>query len=212
MIKVEVKGMKKALSDINKYSKEVQQRVIHELNTTKQKVRNDAIRFAPVNKRTGEGGQLRRFIVAEPVKNYETSVVSRAKYSIFVEYGTGYHGQNPAGGHTTKKRWVYFDELSGEFRIGRPQRPQPFMFPAAEANREDHRRRMIAALQGKTASGSGNTPSGSGNSPSGSGMVWVNTGSKIYHSEGSQHYGSTQEGRYMTAQEAKQLGFRAASR
>jgi len=149
MIKVEVKGMKKALSDIDRYSKEVQQRVIQELNTTKHKVRNDAIRFAPVNKRTGEGGQLRRFIVAEPVKNYETAVVSRAEYSIFVEYGTGYLGQNPAGGHTTKKRWVYFDELSGEFRIGRPQRPQPFMFPAAEANRRDHSRRIKEALQKK---------------------------------------------------------------
>ena len=193
MIKVEVKGMKKALSDIDRYSKEVQERVIQELNTTKNKVRNDAIRFAPVDQ-----GQLRRFIVTEPVKNYETAVVSRAKYSMFVEYGTGYHGQNPAGGHTTKKRWVYFDELSGEFRIGRPQRPQPFMFPAAEANREDHKRRIIAALQGKTSAGSG--------------KVWVNTGSKIYHSEGSQHYGSTQQGQYMTVDEAQKLGFRAASR
>ena len=144
MIKVEVKGMKKALSDIDRYSKEVQERVIQELNTTKNKVRNDAIRFAPVDQ-----GQLRRFIVTEPVKNYETAVVSRAKYSMFVEYGTGYHGQNPAGGHTTKKRWVYFDELSGEFRIGRPQRPQPFMFPAAEANRRDHSRRIKEALQKK---------------------------------------------------------------
>jgi len=144
MIKVEVKGMKKALSDIDRYSKGVQERVIQELNTTKQKVRNDAIRFAPVDQ-----GQLRRFIVAEPVKNYETAVVSRAKYSIYVEYGTGDLGQNPAGGHTTKKRWVYFDELSGEFRIGRPQRPQPFMFPAAEANRRDHAKRMKEALENR---------------------------------------------------------------
>ena len=144
MIKVEVKGMKKAISDIDRYSKEVQERVVQELNTTKQKVRNDAIRFAPVDQ-----GQLRRFIVAEPVKNYETAVVSRAKYSIYVEYGTGDLGQNPAGGHTTKKRWVYFDELSGEFRIGRPQRPQPFMFPAAEANRRDHAKRMKEALENR---------------------------------------------------------------
>lgn len=149
MIKVDVKGMEKAVADIKKYAADVGERVEKELKVTAQLVRNDAIKNAPVNKRIGEGGQLRRFIVADPVRDYETAVVSQAKYSEYIEYGTGHFGENPKGGHTTKKRWVYFDELSGEFRIGRPQRPRPFMFPAAESNRQGHAQRIKKALQKK---------------------------------------------------------------
>ena len=149
MIKVNVLGMDKALGDIKRYADGVGERVEKELKVTAQLVRNDAIKNAPVNKRIGEGGQLRRFIVADPVRNYETAVVSQAKYSEFVEYGTGDLGRNPKGDHTTKKRWVYFDELSREFRIGRPQRPRPFMFPAAEANRRGHAQRIAKALKKK---------------------------------------------------------------
>jgi HK97 gp10 family phage protein len=144
MIKVNVLGMDKALGDISRYAKGVGERVEQELRTTAQLVRNDAIKNAPVDQ-----GQLRRFIVADPVRNYETAVVSQAKYSEFIEYGTGDLGKNPKGGHTSKKRWVYFDELSGEFRIARPQRPRPFMFPAAEANRRGHAQRIAKALKKK---------------------------------------------------------------
>lgn len=144
MIKVNVKGMDKAVADLNKYAKGVGERVEQELRTTAQLVRNDAIKYAPVDQ-----GQLRRFIVVDPVRDYETAVVSQAKYSEYIEYGTGDLGENPKGGHTTKKRWVYFDELSGEFRIGRPQRPRPFMFPAAEANRRGHAQRIAKALKKK---------------------------------------------------------------
>lgn len=148
-IDVQVVGLEKALRDISKYAEKAQDRIVQEINTTAQLVRNDAIKNAPVNKRIGEGGQLRRLIVADPVRNYEAYVVSKAKYSEFIEYGTGHFGENPKGGHTTKKRWVYFDELSREFRIGRPQRPRPFMFPAAEANRRGHAQRIKKALQKK---------------------------------------------------------------
>jgi len=44
--------------------------------------------------------------------------------------------------------------------------------------------------------------------PAGSGMVWVNTDSKIYHKEGSQWYGKTKQGSYMTEAEAIKAGYR----
>ena len=46
--------------------------------------------------------------------------------------------------------------------------------------------------------------------PAGKDMVWVNTESKIYHKHGSQWYGKTREGSYMTESEAIKAGYRAA--
>ena len=42
------------------------------------------------------------------------------------------------------------------------------------------------------------------------GMVWVNADSKIYHKEGSQWYGNTDEGKWMTEADAKKAGNRPA--
>lgn len=42
------------------------------------------------------------------------------------------------------------------------------------------------------------------------GMVWVNTDTKVYHKEGSQWYGNTEEGKWMTEADAKKDGNRPA--
>ncbi len=41
------------------------------------------------------------------------------------------------------------------------------------------------------------------------GKVWVNTASGVYH-KGGEWYGATKQGKFMTEQEAKQSGYRAA--
>jgi hypothetical protein len=41
------------------------------------------------------------------------------------------------------------------------------------------------------------------------GMVWVNTSTKVYHKEGA-YYGKTKKGKFMTEDEAKTAGFKAA--
>jgi len=43
----------------------------------------------------------------------------------------------------------------------------------------------------------------------GAGKVWVNSGSKVYHCEGSKFYGKTKAGEYMTEAEAKAKGSHA---
>jgi hypothetical protein len=42
------------------------------------------------------------------------------------------------------------------------------------------------------------------------GMVWVNTGTKVYNQSDSQFYGKTKHGKFMTEDEAKTAGFKAA--
>jgi hypothetical protein len=41
------------------------------------------------------------------------------------------------------------------------------------------------------------------------GMVWVNTSTKVYHKEGG-FYGKTKKGKFMTEDEAKNAGYKAA--
>jgi hypothetical protein len=41
------------------------------------------------------------------------------------------------------------------------------------------------------------------------GLVWVNTSTKVYHKDG-QFYGNTKKGKFMTEDEAKKAGYRAA--
>jgi Helix-hairpin-helix motif len=46
--------------------------------------------------------------------------------------------------------------------------------------------------------------------PPAKGMVWVNTKSGVYHSEGDQWYGKTKDGKFMTEADAVKAGYRAS--
>ncbi|HME09843.1 MAG TPA: hypothetical protein VKG25_22480 [Bryobacteraceae bacterium] len=41
------------------------------------------------------------------------------------------------------------------------------------------------------------------------GMVWANTTSKVYHTDG-KHYGTTKHGKFITKEDAEKAGFKAA--
>jgi hypothetical protein len=41
------------------------------------------------------------------------------------------------------------------------------------------------------------------------GLVWVNTGTKVYHKDG-RYYGTTKAGKFMTEADAQKAGFKAA--
>lgn len=46
--------------------------------------------------------------------------------------------------------------------------------------------------------------------PPSQGMVWVNTGSKVYHKSGSRWYGKTKHGKWMSEADAQKAGYKAA--
>jgi len=46
--------------------------------------------------------------------------------------------------------------------------------------------------------------------PPAKGMVWVNTKSGVFHSEGDRWYGKTKEGKFMTEADAVKAGYHAA--
>ena len=46
--------------------------------------------------------------------------------------------------------------------------------------------------------------------PPAKGMVWVNTKSGVYHSEGDRWYGKTKEGKFMTEADAVKAGYHAS--
>jgi Helix-hairpin-helix motif len=56
------------------------------------------------------------------------------------------------------------------------------------------------------------TPEAAAKTPPQKGMVWVNTDSGIFFREGSQWYGKTKEGKFMTEADAKKAGYREANR
>lgn len=49
------------------------------------------------------------------------------EYAAYVEFGTGHY--STIGGGTPKKHWAYMGE-DGEWHIGKPMKPQPYLKPA----------------------------------------------------------------------------------
>lgn len=64
------------------------------------------------------------------------TVYSPLEYAPYVEYGTGLFATGTGGGRTDVP-WIYQDEKTGEFIATSGQKPQPFMRPALDENREN---------------------------------------------------------------------------
>ena len=76
-------------------------------------------------------GELRRSITSE-IRGNEGVIYTTLEYAPYVEYGTGLFAEN---GGRTDVPWCYQDD-KGEWHSTSGMKPQPFMRPALDENRE----------------------------------------------------------------------------
>lgn len=86
-------------------------------------------------------GELRRSITSK-VENNEGIVFTPLLYAPYVEYGTGLFAEEEGRKDTP---WWYQDD-KGDWHSTSGQKPQPFMRPALDENREDILRVLKEAL------------------------------------------------------------------
>lgn len=78
-----------------------------------------------------DSGELRRSITSE-IRGNEGVVFTTLEYAPYVEYGTGLFAEN---GGRTDVPWCYQDD-KGEWHSTSGMKPQPYMRPALDENRE----------------------------------------------------------------------------
>lgn len=87
-------------------------------------------------------GELRRSITSK-VENFEGVVYTPLEYAPYVEFGTGLFAEN---GGRTDVPWVYKDD-EGNWHSTSGQKPQPYMRPALNENREEILRMIKEGLK-----------------------------------------------------------------
>lgn len=132
--------------EINDMSEEIKaatkEQIINALTHIGFKMVEYAKKLCPV-----DTGALRNSI-AFHVDADEVSVTvgSNSEYATCVELGTGQYSE--VGG-TPEKRWVYRDPLTGETRIGTPQKPRHFIKPAVADHGDTYKQILQKYLSGK---------------------------------------------------------------
>ena len=92
-------------------------------------------REAKINTSKFKGdGALSRSITSK-VEGTAGVVYTPLFYAPYVEYGTGLFSVHPMGGRKDVP-WVYFDDKNQEYVSTSGQKPQPYMRPALDNNRE----------------------------------------------------------------------------
>jgi len=137
---ISVQGMNVLLRKIAKADKEVQAKVKRANQITSLNIERQAKRNAT---QSVDKGDLRRAIVPDH-SGTEANVEVKIKYAQYVEFGTGAF----AAEYLATKDKDLREYAMTFFETGKGRMPaQPFLFPAAEAERPKHIERMRKALQ-----------------------------------------------------------------
>mgnify|MGYP001553621950 CR=1 FL=1 len=137
---ISVQGMNVLLRKIAKANGEVQAKVKRANQITSLNIERQAKRNAT---QTVDKGDLRRAIVPDH-SGTEANVEVKIKYAQYVEFGTGAF----AAEYLSTKDKDLREYAMTFFETGKGRMPaQPFLFPAAEAERPKHIERMRKALQ-----------------------------------------------------------------
>ena len=137
---ISVQGMNVLLRKIAKADKEVQAKVKRANQITSLNIERQAKRNAT---KSVDNGDLRRAIVPDH-SGTEANVEVKIKYAQYVEFGTGAF----AAEYLATKDKDLREYAMTFYETGKGRMPaQPFLFPAAEAERPKHIERMRKALQ-----------------------------------------------------------------
>jgi HK97 gp10 family phage protein len=118
---INLTGIKEVENALKTMDKHLRQDVGDEINASALNIQSSAKRLAPVDL-----GFLRNNIALNPINDLTFEVEAKAKYSAYIEFGTGGQVSIPAG----------YEDLAMMFK-GRGLRtinirPQPFLIPSYE--------------------------------------------------------------------------------
>ena len=121
---VSLSGIKEVERALKTIDKELKEDVGNEINASALTIMTSAKRLAPVDL-----GFLRNQIAIQPLNELTYEVEAKAKYSAYIEFGTGGLVTIPAG----------YEELAmlfkGKGRMTINIRPQPFLIPSFEVEK-----------------------------------------------------------------------------
>ena len=121
---INLTGIKEVENALKTMDKHLRQDVGDEINASALNIQSSAKRLAPVDL-----GFLRNNIALNPINDLTFEVEAKAKYSAYIEFGTGGQVSIPAG----------YEDLAMMFK-GRGLRtinirPQPFLIPSYETEK-----------------------------------------------------------------------------
>lgn len=137
-LNIQMKGLDKTIERLEILAKKKKKETAELVNQKAIDIQRGAKKRAPV-----DDGALRASIVIEKFQDgMAARVGSRLPYAAYQEWGTGIYAQHPdIPGRKTP--WSFKHPKTGEWWINfRGAKPQPFLFPAFEAEREDFLKRI----------------------------------------------------------------------
>jgi HK97 gp10 family phage protein len=136
---INLTGIKEVENALKTMDKHLRQDVGDEINASALNIQSGAKRLAPVDL-----GFLRNNIALVPIGDLTFAVEAKAKYSAYIEFGTGGQVKVPAG----------YEDLAMIFK-GRGLRtinirPQPFLIPSYETEKPKLIQRLKKLLNAKS--------------------------------------------------------------
>lgn len=126
-VTLDVRDIKKAISDVRFYELAKKQGVKDVVNKTALNIQRKAKKRLTASGAV-DTGRLRASVVIEPYNmGFSAIIGTDVFYAPYIEFGTGIFAKNGNGRQTP---WIYKTN-KGVFRT-RGQRPRPFLFPSYE--------------------------------------------------------------------------------
>jgi HK97 gp10 family phage protein len=136
---INLTGIKEVENALKTMDKHLRQDVGDEINSSALNIMSSAKRLAPIDL-----GFLRGQISIEPVNDLTYEVEAKAKYSAYIEFGTGGEVRIPAGYEDLAK--IFKGKGLRTINI----RPQPFLIPSFETEKPKLIQRLKKLLDAKS--------------------------------------------------------------